>query len=89
MQLVCTKVQSAGLQRIFDPNSQGTLELKAFLALEFNKAETVKVLQPHQYVDKKLVDQEDPNSPISDDLIVNSLAEDGISIPGTVANTEK
>ena len=36
------------------------------------------------------MDQEDPNSPISDDLIVTSLAEDGISVARrTVAKYRK
>ena len=43
-----------------------------------------------KYKIKKLVDQEDPNSPISDDLIVTSLAEDGISVARrTVAKYRK
>ena len=61
---------------------RGTLELKAFFSVgiqqggdsESASATSIK------YKIKKLVDQEDPNSPISDDLIVNSLAEDGISV---------
>ena len=39
---------------------------------------------------KKLVDKEDPNSPISDDLIVSTLAKDGVSVARrTVAKYRK
>ena len=39
---------------------------------------------------KELVDQEDPNSPISDDLIVSTLAKDGVSVARrTVAKYRK
>ena len=71
---------------------RGTLELKAFFSVgiqqggdsESASATSIK------YKIKKLVDQEDPNSPISDDLIVTSLAEDGISVARrTVAKYRK
>ena len=43
-----------------------------------------------KYKIKKLVDQEDPNSPVSDDLIVSTLAKDGVSVARrTVAKYRK
>ena len=43
-----------------------------------------------KYKIKKLVEQEDPNSPISDDLIVSTLSKDGVSVARrTVAKYRK
>ena len=58
------------------------MELKAFFSVgiqqngESESASATSI----KYKIKKLVDKEDPNSPISDDLIVSTLAKDGVSV---------
>ena len=71
---------------------RGTMELKAFFSVgiqqegnsESASATSIK------YKINKLVEQEDPNSPISDDLIVSTLAENNITVARrTVAKYRK
>ena len=71
---------------------RGTMELKAFFSVgiqqggESESASATSI----KYKIKKLVEQEDPNSPISDDLIVSTLAKDGVSVARrTVAKYRK
>ena len=71
---------------------RGTMELKAFFSVgiqqngESESASATSI----KYKIKKLVDKEDPNSPISDDLIVSTLAKDGVSVARrTVAKYRK
>jgi RNA polymerase sigma-54 factor len=68
------------------------MELKAFFSVgiqqsgENESASATSI----KYKIKKLVDQEDPNSPVSDDLIVSTLAKDGVSVARrTVAKYRK
>ena len=71
---------------------RGTMELKAFFSVgiqqggESESASATSI----KYKIKKLVEQEDPSSPISDDLIVSTLAKDGVSVARrTVAKYRK
>jgi len=71
---------------------RGTMELKAFFSVgiqqngESESASATSI----KFKIKKLVDKEDPNSPISDDLIVSTLAKDGVSVARrTVAKYRK
>jgi RNA polymerase sigma-54 factor len=71
---------------------RGTLELKAFFSVgvkQGNDTET-KSAASIKYRIKKLIEQEDPSSPISDDAIVETLQEDGVSVARrTVAKYRK
>ena len=71
---------------------RGTMELKAFFSVgiqqegqnESTSATSIK------FKIKKLIEQEDPNVPISDDLIVSTLAKEGIAVARrTVAKYRK
>ena len=71
---------------------RGTLELKAFFSVgvkQGNDTET-KSAASIKFRIKKLIEQEDPSSPISDDAIVETLQEDGVSVARrTVAKYRK
>ena len=71
---------------------RGTMELKAFFSVgiqQSGESESASATSI-KYKIKKLVDQEDPSSPISDDLIVSTLAKDGVSVARrTVAKYRK
>ena len=71
---------------------RGTMELKAFFSVgiqQSGESESASATSI-KYKIKKLVDQEDPNSPVSDDLIVSTLAKDGVSVARrTVAKYRK
>jgi len=71
---------------------RGTMELKAFFSVgiqqdgDSESASSTSI----KFKIKKLVEQENPNSPISDDLIVTTLAKDGVSVARrTVAKYRK
>jgi len=71
---------------------RGTLELKAFFSVGVKQdgnngsASSTSI----KFKIKKLIDQEDPKSPISDDLIVEILAKDGLKVARrTVAKYRK
>ena len=71
---------------------RGTMELKAFFSVgiqqegETESASATSI----KFKIKKLIDQEDPNSPISDDLIVSTLSKDGVAVARrTVAKYRK
>jgi len=71
---------------------RGTLELKAFFSVGINQGSgsdpTSAASIRHRI--KKLVEQEDPSKPISDDLIVETLLKDGIAVARrTVAKYRK
>ena len=71
---------------------RGTMELKAFFSVGIQQdgASESASATSIKYKIKKLVDKEDPNSPISDDLIVSTLAKDGVSVARrTVAKYRK
>ena len=71
---------------------RGTMELKAFFSVGIQQSGDSESASATsiKYKIKKLVDQEDPNSPISDDLIVSTLAKDGVSVARrTVAKYRK
>ena len=71
---------------------RGTMELKAFFSvgIEQDGGSESASATSIKYKIKKLIEQEDPNSPISDDLIVATLANDGISVARrTVAKYRK
>jgi RNA polymerase sigma-54 factor len=68
------------------------MELKAFFSVgiqqdgDSESASSTSI----KFKIKKLVEQENPNSPISDDLIVTTLAKDGVSVARrTVAKYRK
>ncbi len=71
---------------------RGTMELKAFFSVgiqQSGQTETTSATSI-KFKIKKLIEQEDPNTPISDDLIVSTLAKDGISVARrTVAKYRK
>jgi len=71
---------------------RGTMELKAFFSVgiqQSGESESASATSI-KFKIKKLVDQEDPNSPISDDLIVSTLAKDGVAVARrTVAKYRK
>ena len=71
---------------------RGTMELKAFFSVgiqQSGESESASATSI-KYKIKKLVEQEDPNSPVSDDLIVSTLAKDGVSVARrTVAKYRK
>ena len=70
---------------------QGTLELKAFFSIGLQQEDNESTSATSiKYKIKKLVDAEDPRSPISDDAIVNRLAEEAITLARrTVAKYRK
>jgi RNA polymerase sigma-54 factor len=71
---------------------RGTLELKAFFSVGIHQGNgsTVASASSIKYKIRKLIDQEDPQSPISDDLIVKILSEDGVKVARrTVAKYRK
>jgi len=70
----------------------GTLELKAFFSVGIKQEASAEPTSAKsiRYLIKKLINQEDPNGPISDDTIVETLAKDGISVARrTVAKYRK
>jgi RNA polymerase sigma-54 factor len=70
----------------------GTLELKAFFSIGIKQEASAEPTSAKsiRYLIKKLINQEDPNGPISDDTIVETLAKDGISVARrTVAKYRK
>ena len=71
---------------------RGTMELKAFFSVgiqQEGQTETTSATSI-KFKIKKLIEQEDPNAPISDDLIVSTLASDGIAVARrTVAKYRK
>ena len=71
---------------------RGTMELKAFFSVgiqQDGEAESASATSI-KFKIKKLIDQEDPNAPVSDDLIVSTLAKDGIAVARrTVAKYRK
>ena len=70
---------------------QGTLELKAFFSIGLQQEDNESTSATSiKYKIKKLVDAEDPRSPISDDAIVDRLAQDAITLARrTVAKYRK
>jgi RNA polymerase sigma-54 factor len=71
---------------------RGTLELKAFFSVGIesaNGSDTTSAASI-KFLVKKLIDQENPKSPISDDAIVEILSNDGVNIARrTVAKYRK
>ena len=71
---------------------RGTMELKAFFSVgiqQEGQTETTSATSI-KFKIKKLIEQEDPSLPISDDLIVSTLAGDGIDVARrTVAKYRK
>ena len=71
---------------------RGTMELKAFFSIGIQQggdADSASATSI-KFKIKKLVDLEDPNAAISDDLIVSTLAKDGIAVARrTVAKYRK
>ena len=70
---------------------QGTLELKAFFSIGLQQEDNESTSATSiKYKIKKLVDAEDPRSPISDDAIVDRLAQEAITLARrTVAKYRK
>ena len=71
---------------------RGTMELKAFFSvgIQQNGESEIASATSIKFKIKKLIEQEDPNAPISDDLIVSTLAKDGIAVARrTVAKYRK
>jgi RNA polymerase sigma-54 factor len=71
---------------------RGTLELKAFFSVGVKQddASEAKSAASIKYRIKKLIEQEDPNAPISDDAIVETLKDEGVGIARrTVAKYRK
>ena len=71
---------------------RGTMELKAFFSVGIQQSGDADSASATsiKFKIKKLVDQEDPNAPVSDDLIVSTLAKAGISVARrTVAKYRK
>ena len=71
---------------------RGTLELKAFFSvgIKQNSDSEVASAASLKYQIKKLIEGEDPNAPISDDLIVETLSQNNIQIARrTVAKYRK
>jgi RNA polymerase sigma-54 factor len=71
---------------------RGTMELKAFFSVGIQQSGDADCASATsiKFKIKKLVDQEDPNAPVSDDLIVSTLAKAGISVARrTVAKYRK
>ena len=71
---------------------RGTLELKAFFSVGIKQgvdADTTSAASV-RYRIKKLIEQENPNAPISDDAIVDTLMKDGVKVARrTVAKYRK
>ena len=71
---------------------RGTMELKAFFSVgiqQDGQTETTSATSI-KFKIKKLIEKEDPQAPISDDLIVSTLAKDGIAVARrTVAKYRK
>ena len=71
---------------------RGTLELKAFFSVGIKQgvdADTTSAASV-RYRIKKLIEQENPNTPISDDAIVDTLMKDGVKVARrTVAKYRK
>ena len=71
---------------------RGTMELKAFFSVgiqQDGQTETTSATSI-KFKIKKLIEKEDPHAPISDDLIVSTLAKDGIAVARrTVAKYRK
>ena len=71
---------------------RGTLELKAFFSVGIKQgvdADTTSAASV-RYRIKKLIEQENPNAPISDDAIVDTLLKDGVKVARrTVAKYRK
>ena len=61
---------------------RGTLELKAFFSVGVNQGTGCDAASASsiRFRVKKLIEQEDPQSPISDDLIVKILLDDGVVV---------
>ena len=71
---------------------RGTMELKAFFSVGIQQEGATESASATsiKFKIKKLIDQEDPNSPVSDDLIVSTLSKDGIAVARrTVAKYRK
>ena len=71
---------------------RGTLELKAFFSVGVKQddASEAKSAASIKYRIKKLIEQEDPNAPISDDAIVETLKSEGVGVARrTVAKYRK
>ena len=71
---------------------RGTMELKAFFSVGIQQEGATESASATsiKFKIKKLIDQEDPNSPVSDDLIVSILSKDGIAVARrTVAKYRK
>ena len=70
---------------------RGTLELKAFFSIGLQQEDNESTSATSiKYKIKKLVDSEDPRSPISDDAIVDRLAQEAITVARrTVAKYRK
>jgi len=71
---------------------RGTLELKAFFSVGVNQGtgQDAASASSIRFRVKKIIEQEDPQSPISDDLIVKILSDDGIVVARrTVAKYRK
>ena len=71
---------------------RGTMELKAFFSVGIQQGSSSETTSATsiKFKIKKLIEQEDPNHPISDDLIVSTLEKDGISVARrTVAKYRK
>lgn len=71
---------------------QGTLELKAFfsVSLQLNDDQSAQSSAAVKFKIRKLIDNEQPQSPISDDEIVESLKSSGINVARrTVAKYRK
>ena len=71
---------------------RGTLALKTFFSVGIHQGNgsTIASASSIKYKIRKLIDQEDPQSPISDDLIVKILSEDGVKVARrTVAKYRK
>ena len=71
---------------------RGTMELKAFFSVRIQQGSSSETTSATsiKFKIKKLIEQEDPNHPISDDLIVSTLEKDGISVARrTVAKYRK
>jgi RNA polymerase sigma-54 factor len=71
---------------------RGTLELKTFFSVGIHQGtgSTIASASSIKHKVRKLIDQEDPRSPISDDLIVKILSDDGVKVARrTVAKYRK
>lgn len=71
---------------------QGTLELKSFFSvgIQQDNGDGVASARSLKYKIKKLIDNEDPSNPISDDTIVAELSKNGVALARrTVAKYRK